>query len=64
MEDEDSDSSVELMNAFLRSFEEYDDENTIIHEITQPSKIKNHATEMINNVLIDRAKYNMSYAAA
>lgn len=60
----DADISDELAAALMRSFEEYDDDSLVVHEKKQVAKISNPATQMINNVLLDRAKFNQSFAAA
>lgn len=54
------DSFEELAN---ESFDEYDDESTIIYETKPKSKVTNAATRMVNEVLLSRAKYNNSYAS-
>lgn len=61
---DDLDTSDELANAFMKSFEEYDDDSIIIHENEPKSKVTNPVAELINTVLLDRAKFNKSYAAA
>lgn len=60
----DQNTSDELSNLFLRSFEEYDDENIIVYENEPKPKITNPVSQMVNDVLLDRAKFSKSYAAA
>lgn len=60
----DVDTDDELTKEFMRSFGEYDDDSTLAHENVQTLKITNPPTNMINNVLMDRAKFNTSYKAA
>lgn len=52
-----SDTSSEL----LRSFDEYDDANIIVHE--ECLQVANYGTNFVNEVLLDRAKFNQSYSA-
>lgn len=61
----ESDTSVEF-DDFLKSFEEYDDCDEIIVYNSSSSKQKpsNPIIDMVNEVILDRAKYNKSYAAA
>lgn len=66
MQNESIDTSGDIAE-FMRSFEEYDDyddDSVIIYDNTPKPKITNPATEMLNGVLLDRAKYNKSYDAA
>lgn len=65
MQNDSFDTSGEMAE-FMRSFEEYDydDDSRIIHENTPKSEIINPAIEMLNGVLLDRAKFNKSYASA
>lgn len=63
----DNDESLdELVNAFMKSFEEYDDDDDsiIFHENKPTPEITNPMTKMVNNVLLEKAKYNKSFAAA
>lgn len=59
----DLDTSDEFLNEFLRSFEEYEDENIIIHENATEAKIVYPVAEITERILLGRAKYNLSYAA-
>lgn len=66
MQNESSDTSGEI-SAFMKSFGEYDecdDSSILIFENTDRPKNTNPATKLLNDVLLDRAKFNKSYAAA
>lgn len=59
------DSESDLSNEWMRSFSEYDgeEENIFVLNVSQEKKCTNPATNLVNGILLDRAKYNTSYAA-
>lgn len=58
------DTSDDLASLFMKSFEEYDDDSIIIHEHELQPKVTNPIAQITNQILLDRANFNKSYAAA
>lgn len=64
---ESLETSSDLSTDAMKSFDEYnceDDESVLIFDGNDKIKSMNPVNEMVNEVLIDRAKYNKSYTAA
>lgn len=60
------DSKLNLSSKCLRSFQEYDvesDDDIIIFDEMKTNECTNPISNMMNDLLVDRAKYNKSYAA-
>lgn len=48
----------------MKSYSEYDDDSIIVNEGTPEAMVENPVAQILNDVLLDRAKFNQSYAAA